>query len=111
MEHVLFVQKVKKDKKEEYIKYHKECWQDLLKEMKNSGIKREIIWMNGEQIMVYIMAKDFNDSMDKLAKTDVFKKWTELMTPLLANIQDYSSKGKVLRLEEIFNLERLLKNN
>ncbi len=108
MEHVLFVQKVKKEKKEEYIKYHKECWPELLKEIKRSGIEREIIWVFGEQVIVYLMAEDVDEAMNRLSKTEIFKKWTELMTQVLDEMQDYSSKGKIVKLEEVFHLERQL---
>jgi L-rhamnose mutarotase len=108
MEHVLFVQKVKKEKKEEYIKYHKECWPELLNAIKKSGIEREIIWIFEEQILVYLMAEDIDDAMDQLSKTEVFKKWTKLMAQVLDEMQDYSAKGKIVKLEEVFHLERQL---
>lgn len=113
MEHILFIQKVKKDKREEYIKYHKNCFPEVLKEIKASGIEREMIWMSGDTIIIYAMADNFDKSMEKLKKTDVFKKWIDLMTPLLSEIQDYSEDGEIKKIEKVFDLEeqnKLLEN-
>jgi len=43
MEHVLFVQQVKEDKRKEYINAHREAWPELLRAIKESGIEREMI--------------------------------------------------------------------
>ena len=75
MEHVMFIQKVKEDKKEEYIKAHEACWKELLFMASKLGIKREMIWIYEKIVIVYIMAKDFDKSMNELAKTKIFKKW------------------------------------
>ena len=107
-EHVLFVQKVKKDKKNEYINTHKKVWTDLVKAIKESGIDREIIWMFEDNIIIYMMAKDFDSAMQKLGETEIFKKWIEKMGPLLDEIQDYSGKGNIIRLDTIFDLEEQL---
>ena len=79
--------------------------------MKASGIEREIIWMLNELIIVYVRAEDFKKSMDNLIKKEVFKKWIELMTPLLSDIQDYTVNGKIKNLDKIFDLEELLKKS
>ena len=109
MEQILFVQKVKESKKDSYIEYHKNCPPDLLKEMKAAGIDREMIWILDDLLIVYVMAKDFEKSMDILGKKDVFKKWIKIMGPLLAEMQDYSGEGKINKLDKIFDLEKQLK--
>ena len=109
MEHIVFIQKVKKDKKEKYLKYHKECPKALMEVIKNSGIKREIIWINEEQLIVYIMSDDFEKAMARLVKQSVFKNWTSLMEPLLSEMQDYSQDGKIKNLQKVFDLEEQLK--
>jgi len=108
MEHVMFIQKTKKDKREEYIESHKKVWPDVLKAHRDAGIKRELIWMKGDYLYLYIMAENFNEAMEKLKKTDIFKKWIREMAPLLDEIQDFSSNGQVIRLEKVFDLEEQL---
>jgi L-rhamnose mutarotase len=107
-EHVLFIQQVRKGKKDDYIDTHKKVWPDLLKAIKESGIDREIIWMFEDKIIIYMMSKDFDSSMQKLGETGIFKKWIEKMDPLLDIMQDYSGKGNIIRLDTIFDLEEQL---
>lgn len=107
--HVMFIQKVKPEKKEEYIKVHSEVWPELLKAIKDCGIDRELIWVFGDYLCIYMMSKDFNSAMAKLSETAVFKKWSEYMGTLLAEMQDYSGGGtNVVTLEKVFDLEEQL---
>jgi L-rhamnose mutarotase len=107
-EHVLFVQKVKKGKKGDYIKTHKEVWPELLNAIKSSGIDREIIWLLEDNIIIYMMSSDFDSAMQKLGETEIFKKWIAKMDPLLDEMQDYSGKGNIIRLDKVFDLEEQL---
>lgn len=108
MEHVLFIQKVKPEKKEEYLEAHRNVWPELLKEIRESGVEREIIWMQGENLYVYIMAEDFDAALVQQGKLEIFRRWVEKMDPLLAEMQDYSEEGKIIRLEKVFDLEEQL---
>jgi len=108
--HIMFVQKIKSEKKEEYIKAHKEAWPELLKAIKDCGIDREMIWVFGDYICIYMMTEDFDEAMSRLSKTDIFKKWSEYMGTLLAEMQDYSQGGEnVVTLDKVFDLEAQLK--
>ena len=109
MEHVMFVQEVKPDKKDEYIDVHRNAWPDLLVAIKESGIEREMIWLHGNNIYIYMMSEDFDRAMSTLAEKQVFKDWIEKMEPLLAMMQDYSGEGNVIRLDKVFDLEKQLK--
>jgi L-rhamnose mutarotase len=108
MEHIMYIQKVKEGKKEEYINAHKNCWQDLLIAMHKSGIKREIIWMHKNLILIYVMAENFKESMEIFSKTAIFKKWLNKMETLLDEVQDYTAGENIKCLEKIFDLEKQL---
>ncbi len=108
MQHVLFMQKTQPEKKDEYVTAHRECWPELLRAIKDSGIERELIWMDGNTILIYMMMEDFDAAMARLGETDVFKKWTAKMGPLLAVMQDYEG-GNIAQLEKVFDLEGQLK--
>ena len=108
MDHVLFVQKVRPEKKNEYIKAHQEPPPELMRLIRESGVERELIWMQGENLYVYVMAEDFEKAMAYQGKTRLFQDWVEKMTPLLSEIQDYSEEGSVVRLRKVFDLEEQL---
>ncbi len=108
MQHILFKQKVKSDKRAEYVDAHENAWPELLKAIRASGVEREIIWMDGDYIYIYVMAENFDKAIENQKKTEVFPKWVDKMAPLLAEIQDYSDEGRVAGLEKVFDLEAQL---
>ena len=105
MDHILYRQKVNKDKRQEYIKYHDNVWPEVLKAIKDSGIEREIIWIDGDYLYIYVMAEDFNKSMKKLAEDEAAKKWWKLMEPLLSEMPDYINRGDINTFDKVFDLE------
>ena len=110
-EHVMFIQRLKPDKKEEYIKAHQEIWPDLLKAHKEAGIAREIIWIFGDYLILYIMSTNFKEAMNNLSETKIFKEWINYMSQLLDEIQDYSlGKTNIITLEKVFDLEKQLED-
>ncbi|MCL5986347.1 MAG: L-rhamnose mutarotase [Actinobacteria bacterium] len=108
MEHVLFFQKIRKGKRNEYIKAHREMWTELLEAIKEAGIEREIIWLKGNGIFLYIMSDNFDKALSKLAEKKVFQNWLKKMAPLLSEVQDYSGEGNIVKLDKIFDLEKQL---
>ena len=110
MEHIMFVQEVKQEKKSEYIDAHRTIWPELLKTIKESGIEREMIWMHGNYICIYMMSENFEEAMASLGEKQIFKDWLEKMGPMLAMMQDFSGEGKVIKLDKVFDLEKQLED-
>jgi L-rhamnose mutarotase len=108
MEHVLFKQSMNPDRKEEYLEAHRNVWPDLLKLLRESGVEREFIWVEGENLYIYVMAKDFDRSLGYQGEHKLFQQWVEEMKPLLAEMQDYSEEGRIITLEKVFDLEEQL---
>ena len=106
----MFIQRIKDGKRDQYIKDHEECWPELVDAIRKSGIKRNIIWLYGNEILNYTMAKDFNKSMNELSGKMVFKNWIKRMKPLLEVMQDFSGEGNVIKLEKVFDLEEQIKS-
>lgn len=108
MEHVLFIQRVKEDRKQEYLEAHRNPWSEVVRTIRDSGVKREIIWIQDNTLFVYVMSDNFEKSIAYQNSTPTFRKWLEKMAPLLSEIQDYSGEGTVQRLEKVFDLEEQL---
>lgn len=108
MDHVLFIQKVRPEKRQEYIEAHRQAWPELLKVLRDSGVERELIWIQGDTLYIYVMAPDFHKAIEGQGRTEVFQRWVRKMQPLLAEMQDYSEGGKVVTLEKVFDLEEQL---
>ena len=94
--------------KEEYLEAHRNTWPELLKVLRDSGVEREIIWIQGNTLYIYVMAEDFDKAIAQQGKEKVFADWLKKMEPLLDVIQDYSEEGKVMKLEKIFDMEEQL---
>lgn len=109
MEHVMYVQRVKEEKKDQYIKDHKECWPELLKAIKASEIERNIIWLYENDILIYAVSKNFDESMRILSEKQIFKDWSKKMELLLEVMYDFLKGVKVQKLEKIFDLEGQIK--
>jgi len=101
----MFVQKVRDDRKKEYVKIHREAWKELLFETKKAGFERQILWLFGNNILIYSMAENFDEAITRLEKTDVHKKWQAKMETLLSEAQDFSDSGRIIKLEKIYDLE------
>jgi L-rhamnose mutarotase len=108
LEHVLFVQKVRPGKRDLYVEAHRDPPADLLRVLRDSGVKREIIWLQGENIYIYVMSDEFDKAIADQGKSRVFQDWVQRMTPLLSEIQDFSGEGTVVRLPKVFDLEEQL---
>ena len=75
IEHVIFIQKLKKNKINDYVKIHKDAWLDLLNATKDAGIERQMIWIKENTIYLYVIAENFDKAMVNLHKKEVYEKW------------------------------------
>ena len=110
MDHMMFMQKTKSGKRAKYIEEHENVWPDCLKAHRDSGIEREIIWIDGDNLYIYMMGKDLDKALNKLKSVPVFKDWIEEMKPLLDIRQDFSEDGQMKKFEKVFDLEEQLNN-
>jgi L-rhamnose mutarotase len=108
VEHVLFVQKVRPEKRDLYVQAHNNPPADLLRVLRDSGVQREVIWLQGENVYIYVMSDDFDRAIAAQGKSRIFQDWVQRMKPLLSEIQDFSGEGTVVRLQKVFDLEEQL---
>lgn len=109
MEHIMFVEKLKKKNRDDYIRIHKEACREFLKAINDAGIKREIAWLYDDHVFVYVMAEDFKKSRSILEKENVFKKWVEITKPFMEEDVINPKNERVTIIEKIFDVEEQLK--
>lgn len=97
MEHFLFIGEIDENKKDSYIKFHKEMPLHFLKEKKTLGEEKELVWITGNKIFAYFKVKDFKEYMDKITETDIGKKWFEQFDGML--------KGQWQKVDKFFDFE------
>jgi L-rhamnose mutarotase len=100
-----FTMKLKPGAAEEYIRRHDSIpaeWQDLVAEIRASGIAQMTIFRNGLDMFLYSEISD-EAAWDKLWNSEVHRRWAELMEPLLH--LDENGVVQAGELTEIFYLD------
>src|SRR5271169_363837 len=77
LEHVLFVQKLRPEKKDLYVEAHNNPPADLLRVLRDSGVQREVIWVQGENVYIYVMGEDFDKAIANQSKSQIFRDWVQ----------------------------------
>ena len=100
MEHIMFVQEVKQEKKDEYIGAHRDIWPELLTAIKESGIEREMIWMHGNYICIYMMSENFEKAMASLGEKQIFKDSVDKLASISKNARGIDADDIVPSLRQ-----------
>ena len=91
----------------EYEKYHKQVWPEIIKSIKNSGIKELDIYRTGNRMFMIIEAnEDF--SFEKKSKMDAadpkVQEWEELMWKFQQALPWAKPGEKWILMDKIFEL-------
>lgn len=107
------VGQVKPEYLEEYKKLHKEihlgAYRDLLKVIKNSGVKDEAVFMHGNLAIIFYEAEDLDRCYELQGNADAAKRWNELMAPMFSSSYNFNVAEKLPVLEKVFDLNEQLK--
>jgi L-rhamnose mutarotase len=74
-----YIGKIRKGKENEYIEAHKAVWPDLLTAMKKVGVEKEICFVRGNYIFVYVESSDIDAAMQALSADPVNQRWDAYM--------------------------------
>lgn len=86
---------------EDYINIHKNAWPELLKTIKEAGMKEEIIYNFKDMSIIFFECEDIDSIYKKLGETDVVKRWDAAVQPWFAS--------EFIFPEKIFDLNQQLK--
>ena len=98
-----FLMSVNPDKHEEYEKRHTPIWKELEDTLKSHGAHNYSIFLDTEthQLFGYVEIED-EVKWNKIAETDVCKKWWKYMGDIMPSNPDNSPISK--ELKEVFHL-------
>ena len=106
MKRVCFLLKVKKDMLESYKEHHEPVWPEMLKAMRDAGIRNYSMFHREDGLLVgYFEAEDPEEALRKSAATDASRRWQEYMAPFFEPVSPGLEKGKSLALKEYFYTE------
>ena len=104
MERFLWKGHILPGKKDEYIKKHDEIWPEMIKMMKEAGLRNYSIWLSGNELIGYY---EF-DGMEKkqqvyAAHPDVLSRWQRHMDGVME--MDTDAADEVLVYHQVFLME------
>ena len=105
MERYAWKAKLLEGKKAEYVKRHKEIWQEMVEVLKSAGIENYSIWLCGNELFGYYECKYGKEYAAKVqAQSLVVDKWNEYMKDVMIMEMDKTTGAQPL-LEEVFYLK------
>ncbi len=87
----------------EYRKRHDAIWPELVKELRDAGVRDYVIYLDTRTNTLYASQKLSGDNAAKLPGTAIVKKWWAYMADLMETNPDNSPV--CIDLEEMFYLE------
>jgi len=102
---IAFKMSVNKGMEEEYEKRHNPIWKELEDTLKKHGVITYSIFLDPttNELFAYAEIKS-KEKWDKVAETDICKKWWKYMGPLMPSNPDNSPKS--VELKEVFHIEQ-----
>lgn len=103
MKRITQIMYVNKDQFSEYEKRHIELWPEMKSALKEYGATNYSIFLNKEngELFAYLEVEDV-ERYNKIADTDICKKWWNYMKPLMRTNEN--SSPVALDLIEVFHL-------
>lgn len=90
--------------KEEYKKRHNEIWPELVKLLKDVGIRNYSIFLDEESDTLFAYQEQIGESSSQdLGNTDIVKKWWTYMADIMETNPDNSPV--TIPLEQVFFME------
>jgi L-rhamnose mutarotase len=97
-----FVLRVRADKIEEYVNAHANVWPEMLRALRDAGIRNYSIFRDGNQVFGYFESDDLEAAAAYLDSQEINSRWQDAMAGLLEQrVPDAGPPS----LEEIFRLD------
>jgi len=97
-----FVLRVKPDRIDDYVEAHRTVWPDMLRALRDAGIRNYSIFRDGTRVFRYFESDDLERAGTYLAAQEVCARWQDAMAELL---EERVPGAGPPALEEIFRLD------
>ncbi|MEI6387171.1 MAG: L-rhamnose mutarotase [Spirochaetota bacterium] len=101
--------KIRPEHLKEYIDLHKNAWPDLLKAAKASGADNLVIYIHGNNSIVFFECPDLDEFYEEYGKFEVVKKWNKTTQPWIGESPTIDGSGTVATIEKVFDLNEQLR--
>lgn len=98
---------VKKERLEEYKKYHAEVWPEIALKIKECNIQNYSIYYKDGLLFAYFeyVGNNFNADMEKMAADPKTREWWDIMKPMQDPLSTRSEGEWWAEMEEVFHLD------
>ncbi|MDA8142629.1 MAG: L-rhamnose mutarotase [Thermoplasmatales archaeon] len=94
--------KIREDRIEEYKRRHQNVWPEMIRVLKESGIKNYSIFLEGTDVYGYWECENIDQTLGFLTENAVNNKWQEYMSDIILTTPAKRLAGKEM---EVFYLE------
>ena len=102
MQRRCFLLKIRKDRVEDYLKAH-DVWPEMRAAIRRAGIRNYSLFIHADGFAVgYFEAEDPAESLAKLARTEVSKRWEGQMCEFFEGGIDDAENGAIEWLDQYF---------
>ena len=81
--HFAWILEVRPGYEEEYKKRHKEIWPEMIQMLKESGVRNYSIFRHGLTLFGYFETDDLENTVAKVNRSEINRKWGEHMAPIM----------------------------
>ena len=96
-----------RDVVEEYTRYHRAVWPEVVEGLRDLGISKLRIFLHGRRLFMYIEAPDDFDiarDFQKYTENDRAKQWDELMRKFQVKVPGATPEDWWAPMKEVFDL-------
>jgi len=109
MERVCFLARVRPERLDEYRERHEEVWPEMLTALREAGWGNYTLFLGEDGLLIgYLETDDYQAALDRMARTEVNKRWQAEMAPYFADPGDGAAQApdrRFGRIAEVFHLD------
>jgi L-rhamnose mutarotase len=93
------------EKKQEYLRAHREIWPQIVKGLADAGCREMSIFLRGNMFFIYALIDDIAEFNRIRDRDPWYHKWDAWMHELLESPYDGEEEGPFAALEEVWRFE------
>ena len=99
--------KLKPEYREEYVRQHKAVWPDVLKMIKECGLRNYSIFLKDNTLFAYFEyeGKDYETDMQKMAQHKETQRWWNIVKPMMDPLDSRQTGEFWAEMQEVFHMD------